>query len=276
MIYEEKTIETIPVGPLGLVPLKSCTELGNKVNEYLVNWRQERESEHKSTIAFAGYQRDSYIIGAKTPRFGSGEAKGALEESVRGDDLYIMVDVCNYSLTYSLCGMTNHMSPDDHFQDLKRLIAAAAGKARRINVIMPFLYESRQHKRSTRESLDCALALKELVRMGVDNILTFDAHDPRVQNAIPLHGFETVQPSYQFVKALLGSVSDIHVDSDHLMVVSPDEGGMSRAIYIANVLGVDMGMFYKRRDYTKVVNGRNPIVAHEFLGSNVESMWPES
>lgn len=162
------------------------------------------------------------------------------------------------------------MSPDDHYQDLKRIISACAGKARRITVIMPFLYESRQHKRSTRESLDCALALKELVRMGVDNILTFDAHDPRVQNAIPLHGFETVQPSYQFVKALLGNVSDIHVDSDHLMVVSPDEGGMSRAIYIANVLGVDMGMFYKRRDYTKVVNGRNPIVAHEFLGSNVE------
>ena len=203
MIYEEKTIETIPVGPLGLVPLKSCTELGNKVNEYLVNWRQERESEHKSTIAFAGYQRDSYIIGAKTPRFGSGEAKGALEESVRGDDLYIMVDVCNYSLTYSLCGMTNHMSPDDHFQDLKRIIAAAAGKARRINVIMPFLYEGRQHKRSSRESLDCALALQELVNMGVENIITFDAHDPRVQNAIPEKGFETVQPTYQFIKHLL-------------------------------------------------------------------------
>ncbi len=270
MIYEEKTIETIPVGPLGLVPLKSCTELGNKVNEYLVNWRQERESEHKSTIAFAGYQRDSYIIGAKTPRFGSGEAKGALEESVRGDDLYIMVDVCNYSLTYSLCGMTNHMSPDDHFQDLKRIIAAAAGKARRINVIMPFLYEGRQHKRSSGESLDCALALQELVNMGVENIITFDAHDPRVQNAIPEKGFETVQPTYQFIKHLLKVETELQIDSDHMMVISPDEGGMTRAVYFANVLGLDMGMFYKRRDYTRIVDGRNPIVAHEFLGTSVE------
>ena len=270
MIYEEKTIETIPVGPLGLVPLKSCTELGNKVNEYLVNWRQERESEHKSTIAFAGYQRDSYIIGAKTPRFGSGEAKGALEESVRGDDLYIMVDVCNYSLTYSLCGMTNHMSPDDHYQDLKRIIAAAAGKARRINVIMPFLYEGRQHKRSSRESLDCALALQELVNMGVENIITFDAHDPRVQNAIPEKGFETVQPTYQFIKHLLKVETELQIDSDHMMVISPDEGGMTRAVYFANVLGLDMGMFYKRRDYTRIVDGRNPIVAHEFLGTSVE------
>ena len=194
MLYEEKIIETIPVGPLGLIPLKSCTSLGAKVDAYLVDWRRERESEHKSTIAFAGYQRDSYIVPVSTPRFGSGEAKGLIQESVRGDDLYIMVDVCNYSLTYSLFGMTNHMSPDDHFQDLKRVIAAAAGKARRINVIMPFLYESRQHKRSGRESLDCALALKELVYLGVENIITFDAHDPRVQNAIPLKGFETVQP----------------------------------------------------------------------------------
>ena len=270
MIYEEKTIETIPVGPLGLVPLKSCTELGKKVNDYLVTWRRERESEHKSTIAFAGYQRDSYIIGAKTPRFGSGEAKGALEESVRGDDLYIMVDVCNYSLTYSLCGMTNHMSPDDHFQDLKRIIAAAAGKARRINVIMPFLYEGRQHKRSSRESLDCALALQELANMGVENIITFDAHDPMVQNAIPEKGFETVQPTYQFIKHLLKVETDLQIDSDHMMVISPDEGGMSRAVYFANVLGLDMGMFYKRRDYTRIVDGRNPIVAHEFLGSSVE------
>ena len=270
MIYEEKTIETIPVGPLGLVPLKSCTELGKKVNDYLVTWRQERESEHKSTIAFAGYQRDSYIIGAKTPRFGSGEAKGALEESVRGDDLYIMVDVCNYSLTYSLCGMTNHMSPDDHFQDLKRIIAAAAGKARRINVIMPFLYEGRQHKRSSRESLDCALALQELVNMGVENIITFDAHDPRVQNAIPEKGFETVQPTYQFIKHLLKVETELQIDSDHMMVISPDEGGMTRAVYFANVLGLDMGMFYKRRDYTRIVDGRNPIVAHEFLGTSVE------
>ena len=266
----ERVLETIPVGSLGIIPLPSCRELGQKMNNYLVQWRRESINEHKNTIAFQGYERDSYLISVKVPRFGSGEAKGIVQESVRGRDLYLMVDVCNYSLTYPLYGKENHMSPDDHYQDLKRIISACAGKARRITVIMPFLYESRQHKRSTRESLDCALALKELVRMGVDNILTFDAHDPRVQNAIPLHGFETVQPSYQFVKALLGNVSDIHVDSDHLMVVSPDEGGMSRAIYIANVLGVDMGMFYKRRDYTKVVNGRNPIVAHEFLGSNVE------
>ena len=270
MIYEEKTIETIPVGPLGLVPLKSCTELGKKVNDYLVTWRRDRESEHKSTIAFAGYQRDSYIVEARTPRFGSGEAKGTLEESVRGDDLYIMVDVCNYSLTYSLCGMTNHMSPDDHFQDLKRIIAAAAGKARRINVIMPFLYEGRQHKRSSRESLDCALALQELASMGVENIITLDAHDPRVQNAIPRKGFETVQPIYQFIKHLLKVETELQIDSDHMMVISPDEGGMSRAVYFANVLGLDMGMFYKRRDYTRIVDGRNPIVAHEFLGTSVE------
>ena len=266
----ERVLETIPVGSLGIIPLPSCQELGQKINDYLVQWRRESANEHKNTIAFQGYERDSYLISAKVPRFGSGEAKGIVQESVRGRDLYLMVDVCNYSLTYPLYGKTNHMSPDDHYQDLKRIIAACAGKARRITVIMPFLYESRQHRRSTRESLDCALALKELVRMGVDNILTFAAHDPRVQNAIPLHGFETVQPSYQFIKALLGNVPDIQADSDHLMVVSPDEGGMSRAIYIANVLGVDMGMFYKRRDYTRVENGRNPIVAHEFLGSNVK------
>ena len=270
MLYEEKIIETIPVGPLGLIPLKSCTGLGKKVDDYLVEWRRERESEHKSTIAFSGYQRDSYILEANTPRFGSGEGKGTIEESVRGDDLYIMVDVCNYSLTYSLFGMTNHMSPDDHFQDLKRIIAAAAGKARRINVIMPFLYESRQHKRSGRESLDCAMALQELVNMGVENIITFDAHDPRVQNSIPLKGFETVQPIYQFLTQLLKNEPDLQIDSDHMMVISPDEGGTSRAIYFANMLGLDMGMFYKRRDYTKIVNGRNPIVAHEFLGSSVE------
>ena len=270
MLYEEKIIETIPVGPLGLIPLKSCTGLGKKVDDYLVEWRRERESEHKSTIAFSGYQRDSYILEANTPRFGSGEGKGTIEESVRGDDLYIMVDVCNYSLTYSLFGMTNHMSPDDHFQDLKRIIAAAAGKARRINVIMPFLYESRQHKRSGRESLDCALALEELVDMGVENIITFDAHDPRVQNAIPLHGFETIQPAYQFIKGILKNCDDLKLDNDHLMIISPDEGGTNRAVYLANVLGVDMGMFYKRRDYSKIVDGRNPIVAHEFLGTSVE------
>ncbi len=263
-------IETIPVGALGLVPLESCKQLAEKVNYYLVEWREEKNSEHKDTIAFAGYQRDSYIIKSKISRFGSGEAKGQFEESIRGDDLYIMVDVCNYSLTYSLYGITNHMSPDDHFQDLKRIIAAAAGKARRINVIMPFLYESRQHKKTSRESLDCALALQELVSMGVDNIITFDAHDPRVQNAIPLKGFETVQPIYQYTKALLKTEPNLLVDSEHMMIISPDEGGMSRAIYFANMLGLDVGMFYKRRDYSKVVNGRNPIIAHEFLGSNVE------
>lgn len=266
----ERVLETIPVGSLGIIPLPSCEALGKQVDNYLVQWRRESANEHKNTIAFQGYEQDSFLIGAKLPRFGSGEAKGLVQESVRGRDLYLMVDVCNHSLTYSLCGHTNHMSPDDHYQDLKRIIAACGGKARRITVIMPFLYESRQHKRSARESLDCALALRELTNMGVDNIITFDAHDPRVQNAIPLHGFETVQPAYQFIKALLTNVRDIQVDSDHLMVISPDEGGMSRAIYIANILGIDMGMFYKRRDYTQIVNGRNPIVAHEFLGSNVE------
>ena len=267
---EKRDLQSITVGSLGMIPLQSCMELGKKVDYYLVKWRTERENEHKDSLAFAGYQRPSYILSSQTPRFGSGEGKGVILESVRGSDLYIMVDVCNYSITYSLSGHANHMSPDDHYQDLKRIIAAVGGKARRITVIMPFLYESRQHKRTSRESLDCALALQELVSMGVDNIITFDAHDPRVQNAIPLHGFETVQASYQFIKNLLRNVSDLQIDSEHMMVISPDEGGMGRAIYIANVLGLDMGMFYKRRDYTKIVNGRNPIIAHEFLGTNVE------
>ena len=269
-VTDERNLETIPVGPLGIILLESCKELGDKVNSYLVAWRNEREHEHKSNIAFKGYQRDSYIIGTATPRFGSGEAKGVIKESVRGDDLYIMVDVCNYNMTYSLYGYTNHMSPDDHFQDLKRIIAAVGGKAKRITVIMPFLYESRQHKRTGRESLDCALALQELVDMGVDNIITFDAHDPRVQNAIPLKGFETVQPVYQFIKGLFKAVPDLHIDKDTMMIISPDEGGMGRAIYMSNVLSVDMGMFYKRRDYARIVNGKNPIVAHEFLGADVE------
>ena len=267
---ELRNLETIPVGSLGIVALEGCKTLGEKVDQYLVDWRTERENAHSDSLAFKGYQRDSYLLKTKVPRFGSGEAKGVIMESVRGTDLYLLVDVANYSLTYSLCGHPNHMSPDDHFQDLKRIIAAVGGKARRITVIMPFLYESRQHKRSSRESLDCAIALQELVSMGVDNIITFDAHDARVQNAIPLNGFETVQPAYQFVKGLLSHVKDLTIDSDHMMVVSPDEGGMSRAIYIANVLGLDMGMFYKRRDYTRIVDGRNPIVAHEFLGSSVE------
>ena len=267
---EEKNLATIPVGPLGIIALNSCEEMGKKVDKYIADWRNDRENEHKHTIAFAGYQKDSYLINTKISRFGSGEAKGTINESVRGKDLYIMLDVTNYSIEYTLGGFTNHMSPDDHYQDLKRIIAAVAGKGRRITVIMPFLYESRQHKRTGRESLDCALALQELTDMGVENIITFDAHDPRVQNAIPLKGFETVQPAYQFVKRLLRNVDDLQIDADHLMMISPDEGGMGRAIYLANVLGIDMGMFYKRRDYSKVVNGRNPIVAHEFLGASVE------
>lgn len=267
---ETRDLETIPVGSLGIIPLKGCEFLAEEINSYLVKWRTQRESEHKDTLAFTGYQRDSYILKSKVPRFGSGEGKGMILESVRGTDLYLLVDVTNHSQTYSLCGHENHMSPDDHYQDLKRIISAAGGKARRITVIMPFLYESRQHKRTDRESLDCAIALQELVNMGVDNIITFDAHDPRVQNSIPLHGFETVQPAYQFIKNLLNAEPDLQIDADHMMVISPDEGGMSRAIYIANVLGLDMGMFYKRRDYTRIVNGRNPIVAHEFLGSSVE------
>ena len=270
MPRDERHTATIPYGTLGIVPLKSCSKMGEKVDDFLVQWREQREHENQSNLAFSGYKRDSYVVSASTPRFGSGEGKGVLNDSIRGYDLYIMVDVCNYSIEYSLCGTTNHMSPDDHYADLKRVIAAAGGKARRINVIMPFLYESRQHKRSGRESLDCALMLQELTAMGVENIITFDAHDPRVHNSIPLKGFESVSCTYQFIKYLLLGVDDLHIDSEHMMVISPDEGGMGRAVYFANVLGLDMGMFYKRRDYTKIVNGRNPIVAHEFLGTNVE------
>lgn len=270
MLSEDNTLTTIPVGPLGIIALNSFEAFGKKVDAYISAWRTDRENENKHTIVFSGYQKDSYLVDAKISRFGSGEAKGSISESVRGKDLYIMLDVTNYSITYSLSGLENHMSPDDHYQDLKRVIAAVAGKGRRITVIMPFLYEGRQHKRTGRESLDCALALQELTRMGVENIITFDAHDPRVQNAIPLKGFETVQPAYQFVKGLLRYEKDLQIDANHLMMISPDEGGMGRAVYLANVLGIDMGMFYKRRDYSKVVNGRNPIVAHEFLGSSVE------
>ena len=266
----ERILDNIPVGSLGIIAVDGCEEMGNKVNDYLVKWRKEETRFQKDNLVFNGYEKPNYLINAKVPRFGSGEAKGIINESVRGKDLYLMVDVCNYSLTYSLSGNTNHMSPDDHFQNLKRVIAAVGGKARRLNVIMPFLYESRQHKRSGRESLDCALGLQELVRIGVDNVLTFDAHDPRVQNAIPLNGFETIRPTYQFVKGLLKHVPDLQIDADHMMAISPDEGATGRAIYFANVLGLDMGMFYKRRDYTTIVDGRNPIVAHEFLGSSVE------
>ena len=270
MPRDERHTATIPYGTLGIVPLKSCSKMGEKVDDYLVQWREQREHENQSNLAFSGYKRDSYLLDVKTPRFGTGEAKCTLGESVRGTDLYIIDDVTNYSIEYTVCGCKNHMSPDDHYADLKRVIAAAGGKARRINVIMPFLYESRQHKRTGRESLDCALMLQELTAMGVENIITFDAHDPRVHNSIPLKGFESVSCTYQFIKYLLLGVDDLHIDSEHMMVISPDEGGMGRAVYFANVLGLDMGMFYKRRDYTKIVNGRNPIVAHEFLGTNVE------
>jgi ribose-phosphate pyrophosphokinase len=269
----EKNYDTIPVGRLGIIPVEGCEKLVSDVDKHLLAWREERKQKSsldEDSLAFDGYLRDSYIINAKCSRFGSGEAKAVLPQSVRGDDLYIMVDVCNYSVTYSMFGRENHMSPDDHFSNLKRVIAAVAGKARRINVIMPFLYESRQHRRTGRESMDCALALQELVNMGVNNIFTFDAHDPRIQNAIPLSGFESVQPTYQFIKALLGVEKNLTIDSEHMMMISPDEGAMGRAVYYANMLGLDVGMFYKRRDYTRVVNGRNPIVAHEFLGSSVE------
>lgn len=270
MPNEEIQLESIPHGKLGLITLASSAPLGHKVDQYLVKWRSTRQQLHPNDTAFKGYQRDSYLIEHTLPRFGNGEAKGTIKESVRGDDLYIMLDVTNHSLTYKMCGEVNHMSPDDHYQDLKRIIAAVSGKAKRINVIMPFLYESRQHRRSSRESLDCALALQELVDMGVENIITFDAHDPRVQNAIPLHGFESVTCAYQFVKALCRHVDDLIFDNDHMMIISPDEGGTDRAVYLANVLGINVGMFYKRRDYSRIVDGRNPIIAHEFLGSSVE------
>ena len=270
MSNDFRNLNTIPAGALGLLPLESCKGIGEEVDKYLVSWRRERKHEHEGDITFSGYARDSYVIKASCPRFGSGEAKGTLKESVRGYDLFILVDITNYNLTYKLCGMDNHMSPDDHYQDLKRMIAAVSGKARRITVIMPFLYESRQHRRTARESLDCAMALQELTALGVDNIITFDAHDPRVQNAIPMNGFETVKASYQFIKSILHTVDDLKLDNDHMMIISPDEGGTDRAVYLANVLGIDMGMFYKRRDYSKIVDGRNPIVAHEFLGTSVE------
>ena len=266
----ERTLENIPVGSLGIISLRGCEELGQKVDDYLVKWRHESAHQFKGDAAFSGYEKDTFLVGASVPRFGSGEAKGIIEESVRGKDLYLMVDVCNYNVTYSLTGNTNHMSPDDHYQNLKRIIAAIGGKGRRINVIMPFLYESRQHKRSGRESLDCALALQELVNLGVDNIMTFDAHDKRVQNAIPNGSFENIMPTYQMIKSLVNSVEDLHVDKDHLMVISPDEGALHRCIYFATQLGVNLGMFYKRRDYTRVVNGRNPIVEHQYLGDSVE------
>ena len=260
---------TLPIAPLKLIAMESCKPLGQKVNDYIVSFRENTINEVTESPLYRNYKANNYQVDCSCPRFGSGEAKGILKETIRGTDLFIMTDVCNYSLTYTVNGHLNHMSPDDHYQDLKRIIAAATGKARRINVIMPFLYESRQHKRTRRESLDCALALEELDAMGVSNIITFDAHDPRVQNAIPLSGFDSFNPQYQFLKALFREVPDLKADKEHLMIISPDEGAMHRAVYFSNVLGVDMGMFYKRRDYSTVVNGKNPIVAHEFLGDDV-------
>lgn len=266
-----REITTIPYGPLGIIALPGCEELAEKVDKYLVKWRSQQESEHKSTIAFAGYERDTYLLDASFPRFGTGEGKCTLRDTARGADIFILCDVFNHGITYNIYGHSVPMSPDDHYANLKRAISAIEGKARRITVIMPMLYEGRQHKRSTRESLDCAIALQELcLNMGVSNIITFDAHDPRVQNAIPLCGFEDVSPAYQMIKALVNNVSGLNFDKDHMMVISPDEGGMGRCIYYSTVLGLDLGMFYKRRDYSRVVNGRNPILEHSFLGSNVE------
>ena len=266
----EKFIESIPVGPLAIVALSGSKALGETVDAYISDWRSERIEAKESPITFKGYVKDSYLLDVDTPRFGTGEAKCTLRDTVRGTDLYIIDDVTNYSIEYTVCGCKNHMSPDDHFADIKRVIAAAAGKARKITVIMPFLYEGRQHRRTSRESMDCAVMLQELVNMGVDNILTFDAHDPRVNNAIPISGFESIMPTYQFIKNLLRNVNDIKLDADHLMVISPDEGAMGRVVYYANVLGINVGMFYKRRDFTTIVDGRNPIVAHEYLGDSVE------
>ncbi|MGN0288446.1 MAG: ribose-phosphate pyrophosphokinase [Lachnospiraceae bacterium] len=260
----------LPVAPLKLVVMDSAKELGDEINSYLVEFRKHLKNTFKNTPSWEGYTEDSYLTQADCPRFGSGEAKGIFYESIRGKDLYILVDVCNHSVTYTINGYTNHKSPDDHYQDLKRIIAAATGKAKRINVIMPFLYEGRQHKRSNRESLDCAFMLEELYSMGINNFITFDAHDPRVCNAIPLKGFDNYITPYQFIRGLLNKEKDLIIDKDHLVVISPDEGALNRTVFFANVLGVNTGMFYKRRDYTTIVNGKNPIISHEFLGDNLE------
>ena len=263
-------LQNIPFGKLGILALPGCEELASKIDSYLVSWRTKRESEHKTTIAFKGYQRDTYLLKASFPRFGTGEAKCQLKESVRGYDVFILCDCFNYGITHEIYGCTVPYSPDEHFANLKRAIAAMAGKARRITVIMPMLYEGRQHKRSARESLDCALMLQELYELyGIDNLITFDAHDPRVMNAIPLKGFENVYTTYQMIKAMVNNLPSLKIDKDHLMIISPDEGGMNRGVYYSSILGLDLGMFYKRRDYSRVVKGRNPIIAHEFLGSNV-------
>lgn len=262
---------TIPVGKLGIIALPGCEELAQKIDKYIVKWRNDGETDHSESIVFEGYHKDSYLVDVNFPRFGTGEGKSVINQSVRGYDIFIVVDVFNYGITYNMYGQKVPLSPDDHFANLKRVIAAIEGKAHRVNVLMPMLYEGRQHRRASRESLDCALALQELCNMmGVDNIITFDAHDPRVQNAIPLKGFENVSPVYQMIKALVNNVDDLKIDRDHLMIVSPDEGGMARGIYYATVLGVELGMFYKRRDYSKIVDGRNPIIAHQFLGDKVD------
>lgn len=264
--------DTMPVAPLKIVALPSARAMGQRINDYLVEFRKTIHNDKvKTDSAFQGYSEKNYLLNAETFRFGTGEAKAVFRESIRGKDLYLLVDVCNHSITYNMNGYVNHMSPDDHYQDLKRVIMACNGKAHRINVIMPFLYESRQHKRSGRESLDCAFALRELQSMGISNFVTFDAHDPRVQNSIPLSGFDNITTPYQFIKVLLNSEEDLIIDKEHLIVISPDEGALDRAIYFASVLGVDTGMFYKRRDYSTIVNGCNPIVAHEFLGENIDS-----
>lgn len=269
MVMEE--LHNLPVGELAIIGMRGCEDICASINRYLVSWRKDVVK--KGLIAPSivdEYTRDSYMLDVRCPRFGTGEAKGMIASSVRGQDLFIIVDCFNYGVTYRMYGREVPMSPDDHFQDLKRIISAAAGKSRRLTVIMPMLYESRQHRRSARESLDCAMALQELVRMGVDNIITFDAHDARVQNAIPNASFETVPSTYQMIKALGNNTDDLNIDNDHLMVVSPDEGGMNRCIFYSTMLGIDLGMFYKRRDYSTIVNGRNPIIAHEFLGTNVD------
>ena len=263
-------IESIPIGPLGIIAMPGCESLASKVNDYLVQWRKIQATEHSNTIAFYGYQRGDYRIDFSVPRFGTGEGKCSIFDSVRGYDIYIIADVFNYHCTYKMYGMTVPMSPDDHFCDIKRVISAISGKAKRITVVTPMLYCGRQHKRSSRESLDCAVALQELVELGVECIITFDAHDQRVQNAIPNKSFENVMPYYQFVKAIVNTYDDLKLDKEHLMVISPDEGAMHRNIFYATQLGVDLGMFYKRRDYTQIVGGKNKIVAHEYLGSSVE------
>ena len=259
----------MPVAPLKLITLQSAADLGSKVNDYLVEYRSSIHNVYNEDPAFQGYSEKNYQLDFSAPRFNSGEGKVVLNETTGGKDLFIIVDVCNHSLTYKMNGYENHMSPDNHYQELKRVIGAAAGKAHRINVIMPFLYEGRQHRRTGRESLDCAFAFEELSEMGVSNFITFDAHDPRIQNAAPLKGFDNFTAHYQFARALLNAEKDLVMDKDHIIVISPDEGALDRAIYFSSVLGADTGMFYKRRDYSTIVNGKNPIVAHEFLGNDI-------